>query len=58
MQYLTEWRVAEAQRLLGDPKHSVAAVAERLGYHSEAAFRRTFKRVAGIGPGQLRRAAR
>jgi AraC family transcriptional activator of mtrCDE len=58
MQYLTDWRIAEAQRLLTDRRISVAAVAEQLGYQSEAAFRRTFKRVAGVGPGQLRRAAR
>ena len=55
-QYLTEWRIAEARRLLRDRRLSVAAVAEQLGYQSEAAFRRTFKRVEGVGPGQLRRA--
>ncbi len=54
-QYLTEWRVAEARRLLKDRRLSVAAVAERLGYQSEAAFRRTFKRVTGVGPGEVRR---
>jgi AraC family transcriptional regulator, activator of mtrCDE len=58
IQYLTDWRIAQAQRLLHDPQQSVAAIAERLGYQSEAAFRRTFKRVTGVGPGQLRRAAR
>jgi AraC family transcriptional activator of mtrCDE len=56
-QYLTECRIAEARRLLADRRLSVAAIAEQLGYQSEAAFRRTFKRVEGIGPGQLRRAA-
>lgn len=54
-QYLTEWRIAEARRLLRDRRLSVAAVAERLGYQSEAAFRRTFKRVQGVGPGEVRR---
>lgn len=54
-QYLTEWRISEARRLLGDRRQSVAAVAEQLGYHSEAAFRRTFKRIEGVGPGELRR---
>ncbi len=54
-QYLTEWRVTEAQRLLRDRQVSVAVVAERLGYQSEAAFRRTYKRVTGVGPGQTRR---
>jgi AraC family transcriptional activator of mtrCDE len=46
-QYLTECRVAEARRLLHDKRLSVAAIAEQLGYQSEAAFRRTFKRVEG-----------
>lgn len=55
IQYLTEWRIAEARRLLRDRSLSVAAIAEKLGYQSEAAFRRTFKRVAGVGPGQVRR---
>lgn len=54
-QYLTECRIAEARRLLADRRLSVAAIAEQLGYQSEAAFRRTFKRVEGIGPGELRR---
>lgn len=55
-QYLTEWRIAEARRLLRDRQMSVATIAEQLGYQSEAAFRRTYKRVTGIGPGQARRA--
>jgi AraC-like DNA-binding protein len=55
VQYLTEWRMAEALRLLGDPETSVAAVADRLGYQTEAAFRRAFKRVHGFGPGSQRR---
>lgn len=56
-QYLTQWRIAEARRLLRDKRLSVAAVAEQLGYQSEAAFRRTFKRVEGVGPGEVRRTA-
>lgn len=56
IQYLTEWRVAEARRLLRDRRLSVATIAEQLGYQSEAAFRRTFKRIEGVGPGELRRA--
>ncbi|HUR40300.1 MAG TPA: AraC family transcriptional regulator [Verrucomicrobiae bacterium] len=55
IQYLTEWRVTEAKRLLADRRQSVAAVAEQLGYQSEAAFRRAFKRVEGVGPGQVRK---
>lgn len=57
-QYLTEWRMAEARRLLGDPRQSTAAIAERLGYQTEAAFRRAFSKIHGHGPGRTRRAAR
>jgi AraC family transcriptional activator of mtrCDE len=54
MQYLTEWRMAEALRLLRDPTQSVARIAEGLGYQTEAAFRRAFKRVQGFAPGKVR----
>lgn len=57
-QYLTEWRMAEAQRLLADPRLSAATIAEKLGYQTEAAFRRAFKKIHGYGPGLVRRAAR
>ncbi|QIL19290.1 AraC family transcriptional regulator [Thermomonas sp. HDW16] len=54
IQYLAHWRATEARRLLKNRRFSVAAVADMLGYRSEAAFRRFFKRVEGIGPGQAR----
>ena len=50
--------MTEARRLLSDPRTSVAAVASSLGYHTEAAFRRAFKRVTGQGPGTVRRQER
>lgn len=56
-QYLTRWRMAQALKWLRDPRLSVAHVAERLGYQTEAAFRRSFKRVHGFGPGSIRRKA-
>lgn len=55
IEYLTQWRMSEARRLLTDPRTSVAAVAADLGYRTEAAFRRAFKRVTGVGPGVVRR---
>lgn len=55
--YLTEARMTEALRLLKDPRLSTASISERLGYQSEAAFRRSFKRVHGQGPGVFRRSA-
>ena len=58
IEYLTQWRMTEARRLLADPRTSVAAVAGSLGYRTEAAFRRAFKRVTGVGPGMVRRQER
>ncbi len=57
IEYLTGFRMEEAARRLADPRCSVAACAEELGYRTEAAFRRAFKRVHGYGPGRLRRRA-
>lgn len=54
MQYVTQWRVSVAERLLRDRQLSVASIADQLGYSSEAAFRRLFKRVSGICPGRIR----
>lgn len=58
MRYVTSWKVAQARQLLQDQRMSVARVTEMLGYSSEAAFRKLFKRIEGIGPGQARAAAR
>lgn len=58
MQYLASWRMHLADTMLREPHTSVAKVAERLGYQTEAAFRRAFKRVRGVGPGRVRRGAR
>lgn len=56
MAYLTRWRMLKATRLL---KHEVnmKLIAEQLGYESEAAFRKAFKREIGIPPAQYRRQA-
>lgn len=54
MQYVTQWRVSVAEQLLRDRQQSVACIAEQLGYSSEAAFRRLFKRVSGMCPGRIR----
>lgn len=54
MQYVTQWRVSIAEQLLRARQQSVACIAEQLGYSSEAAFRRLFKRVSGTSPGRIR----
>jgi len=54
IQYVTQWRVSLAEQLLRDRQQSVAGIAQQLGYSSEAAFRRLFKRVSGMCPGRIR----
>jgi AraC-like DNA-binding protein len=54
MHYLAQWRMQlAAGELLGG--QSVAEVASRVGYESEAAFSRTFKKIVGTPPAQWRR---
>jgi AraC-like DNA-binding protein len=55
MQYLTQWRMQLAAKLLRESKAPVAAIALEVGYDSEAAFSRAFKRVAGRPPAAWRR---
>ncbi len=55
MQYLTRWRMHVATTQLREGGATVAQLAHRLGYQSEAAFSRAFKRVVGVSPGSLRR---
>lgn len=55
MQYLALWRMQLASRLLADGGH-VAAVAGAVGYESEAAFSRAFKKLVGQAPATWRRA--
>ena len=50
LRYLTEWRMRLAQSRLEADGTTVAAVAAELGYGSEAAFARAFKRVTGLAP--------
>jgi AraC-like DNA-binding protein len=55
MQYLTRWRMQLAARLLTDGNGKVAAVAHAVGYESEAAFSRAFKKLVGSSPAVWRR---
>lgn len=55
MQYVTTWRMHLAADLLSDERMTISAVAARLGYQSEAAFSRAFKRVTGASPSSARR---
>jgi AraC-like DNA-binding protein len=55
MQYVTRWRMHLGLHALKDEGATVAVLADRLGYRSEAAFARAFKRVIGIPPGTVRK---
>src|SRR5215469_1724477 len=54
IQYLTQWRMQIAAKRLADPGVKVAAVAHDVGYESEAAFSRAFKKFVGRSPSQWR----
>ncbi|NNH73499.1 AraC family transcriptional regulator [Nocardia uniformis] len=57
LSYLTRWRMLTAARLLRETDTPLAAVARKVGYQSEFAFAKAFKREYGLAPGQYRRAA-
>jgi transcriptional regulator GlxA family with amidase domain len=54
MQYLARSRLQVAARLLTDGTATVSATALAVGYSSEAAFSRAFKRSMGVAPGAWR----
>jgi len=54
MQYLTEWRMQVAANLLAQTAAKVSAVGAEVGYDSEAAFSRAFKKATGRAPGAWR----
>ncbi|HZZ13333.1 MAG TPA: AraC family transcriptional regulator [Paraburkholderia sp.] len=55
MQYLARWRLQIAAQELRSGTQSLAAISERVGYESEAAFNRAFKREFGMPPASWRR---
>ncbi len=54
MQYLAQWRMQVAAKLLRDTKAKIIEVALGVGYESEAAFSRAFKRATGVAPSAWR----
>jgi YesN/AraC family two-component response regulator len=50
MQYLARWRIQIAAQLLSNGSSKVGAVGREVGYDSEAAFSRAFKKVTGVSP--------
>lgn len=55
MRYLGRWRMQLAAHALEQPNVSIATIAEEVGYQSEAAFNRAFKKFVGAPPGSWRR---
>lgn len=56
--YLTRWRLRLGARALTATPRTVAQIAEDVGYESEAAFNRAFKREYGVPPARFRREQR
>jgi AraC-like DNA-binding protein len=55
LEYLTRWRMHKAGRLLRDDTRKLFEVASSVGYDSDGAFHKAFKRVVGVTPGKYRR---
>lgn len=55
MHYAMRWKMQAALTELRETNVSIAALADHLGYDSDAAFSRAFKRVIGTSPGACRR---
>ncbi len=58
MQYLAKWRLQRAAELLARSGEKVATVGTQVGYDSEAAFSRAFKRATGVSPAAWRKSRR
>jgi len=58
MQYLTQWRMQVATNRLASSGATVAAIGAEVGYESEAAFSRAFKKATGLAPGAWREVRR
>ena len=54
IEYVTGWRMQLAAERLRNSGESIAGIAADVGYESEAAFNRAFKRVTGVTPGAWR----
>lgn len=55
LEYITSWRMQKAQKFLREDGNNPSAVASLVGYQSEAAFRKAFKRETGRTPGNYKK---
>lgn len=58
LEYLTRWRVYKATQLLRESDLKIAKIAGLVGYESDGAFNKTFKRTMGAAPGAYRQSFR
>jgi AraC-like DNA-binding protein len=58
LEYLTNWRMYKATGILQEADKKLFEVAKSVGYDSDAAFSKAFKRVLGVAPREYRRGAR
>lgn len=58
MQYLARWRMQIAANLLAGSATKIATIGAEVGYDSEAAFSRAFKKATGLAPGAWREVRR
>jgi AraC-like DNA-binding protein len=58
MAYLTRWRLQLGEQMLSSTSYSVAQIASEVGYESEAAFNRAFKREFTVPPARFRSQSR
>jgi AraC-like DNA-binding protein len=58
MQYLAQWRMQIASGMLSGGRVNIATIAAEIGYSSEAAFSRAYKRMVGVSPSVRRRSSR
>jgi len=56
LEYVTDWRMQKAIQLLPQRDKKLIDIAQRVGYESDAAFSKAFKRIVGLTPGEYRRA--
>jgi len=55
MQYLAQWRMQLAANLLASTTMGLAEIADKVGYGSESALSRAYKRWVGVAPAEWRR---
>jgi AraC-like DNA-binding protein len=55
MQYLARWRMQLAAQLLATTSLGLGEIADRVGYGSETALSRAYKRWVGVAPAEWRR---